>query len=193
MRIGQGLIEMMIALVVLTTGLAAALALATSNISAGRESELRLKASNLAREGVEIVRNIRDSNRLSNSTAPLDAFLEGGGAGGTIRRAVPVFNESTNTWSLDFNSTLSLNNVNTLVYRNGLLYVQPNGATPTPFHRLLTLNEICQDGSIKGNGSSCDSASPSGEKIGIQVISEVQWGVSGGERFTRLEDRIYKW
>src|SRR3989338_7544584 len=58
---GQGLLEAVIALGIIITGLVAALTLAIGSLSGAGASESRIIAVNLAREGMEITRNRRDS------------------------------------------------------------------------------------------------------------------------------------
>lgn len=59
---GFTLIETLVAVLVLVLGLLGPLALAAQSISAGRLSRNRLIAANLAQEGIELVRNLRDEN-----------------------------------------------------------------------------------------------------------------------------------
>lgn len=57
---GVTLLETIFALAVLVTGILAVLTLATSSISLSQSSEQSIVVTNLAREGLEIVREIRD-------------------------------------------------------------------------------------------------------------------------------------
>lgn len=59
---GQSLIETIVAIFVLTTGLAAGLALAVFAFGASSDIMERIVATGLAREGIEGVRRMRDSN-----------------------------------------------------------------------------------------------------------------------------------
>ena len=61
---GFTLIEVLIALGVFSVAVLAAFALAMSNLRIAQENYDRVLSSNLAREGIELVRNIRDSNWL---------------------------------------------------------------------------------------------------------------------------------
>ena len=60
----ETLAEVMIALVVLAVGATGATTLIHSSISANAENKQQIEAYNFAREGVEAVRNIRDTNWL---------------------------------------------------------------------------------------------------------------------------------
>lgn len=59
---GFTLLEGVIAVGIISVGLIVGLALAYSNLTAAQANSDRIIAANLAREGIEIVRNIRDSN-----------------------------------------------------------------------------------------------------------------------------------
>lgn len=85
---GQGLLEAVIALGIIITGVVAALTLAISNLSGAGTSEARITAANLAREGVEFVRNERDSNWVARRSwdaniiaAPLARLYYASGTG----------------------------------------------------------------------------------------------------------------
>lgn len=59
---GQSLIETLVALSVMVVGIAGAVSLGIISIRAGQTSELDVVAENLAREGIEGVRSVRDYN-----------------------------------------------------------------------------------------------------------------------------------
>ena len=61
---GQGLLETTIALGIIIIGLVAVLTLIIMGISSSGKTKERVIAVNLAREGIEIIRAIRDSNQL---------------------------------------------------------------------------------------------------------------------------------
>ncbi len=61
---GQTLIETLVAIFVLTTALVSGLALAIKSLSSSGLSQNQIIASNLAREGIEVVRMMRDTNWL---------------------------------------------------------------------------------------------------------------------------------
>jgi type II secretory pathway pseudopilin PulG len=63
-RPGQTLLELVIAMGVILTSVTAATTLIISTITAGRLGQSNVEAANFAREGIEIVRSIRDSNLL---------------------------------------------------------------------------------------------------------------------------------
>ncbi|MDP2641470.1 MAG: prepilin-type N-terminal cleavage/methylation domain-containing protein [Candidatus Yanofskybacteria bacterium] len=88
---GFSIIEVLVALFVLTMGAGAAFVLATGVSSSGSFVKSQLTASYLAQEGIEIVRNIRDSNflKMRAQGGSWDEGLEGceGGCGADYQDA----------------------------------------------------------------------------------------------------------
>ncbi|OGY91190.1 MAG: hypothetical protein A3H70_02490 [Candidatus Komeilibacteria bacterium RIFCSPLOWO2_02_FULL_48_11] len=186
---GQGLLETTIALGVIVTGIVGMLTLTISNQSSSLESAERLVAANLAREGIEIVRNIRDSNWLPRGA--WDQGLESG----TDYTAVPLFDKAANVWTLSFTAN-DLNHREARLWREGGVYFQstqetPPGAGLTTYRRLLQLDEICQDKSVVVSGSQCNPAL--NPKIGIKVQSRVQWEAKGNTHQLTAEERLFNW
>jgi len=64
---GQGLIEVLVSLALLIVGILGSLTLATITIRAGIESRERVQAALLAQEGIEIVKNNRDTNWIKKA------------------------------------------------------------------------------------------------------------------------------
>jgi hypothetical protein len=190
-EVGQGLIEMVIAMAVILTGIIGALALTISNLSGVGEGGTRTVASNLAREGVEVVRNIRDANWLKNQA--WDAGLKNG----NDHTAIAIFNPAANKWSLNF-SPENIDDAEARLYRDDGVYVQdvitPSG-TPTIYFRLLSLDEICEnDVSLAEVIKTSEDSCLVGEtKVGIRIKSEIKWTESGRTHTLTAEDRIYDW
>jgi hypothetical protein len=67
---GQTLIETIVGIGLLTTGIIGGMALSIFSLGASDYSLKQIVATNLAREGVELVRNMRDSNWLKDSLTP---------------------------------------------------------------------------------------------------------------------------
>lgn len=76
---GQGILEVVIAISVIVVGLVSIMSLVIFNVGVQSYNHDMLIASNLAREGIEIVRNTRDSNWLTPIDLEWDdsLFLEG--------------------------------------------------------------------------------------------------------------------
>ena len=75
---GQSLLELIVALGVILAGVLGGLTLVISSITAARRTQQQIIAQNLAREGLELVRSVRDSNWLDPNypTSP-DAWDRG--------------------------------------------------------------------------------------------------------------------
>lgn len=72
---GQGLLEVMAAIYIFAIGILSIVNLSVFNIQTSHYNNDMLVASNLAREAIDIVRNVRDSNWSSSSTIPWDDSL----------------------------------------------------------------------------------------------------------------------
>jgi type II secretory pathway pseudopilin PulG len=205
----QSLVETIVAVGIIMVGVVGTLTLAFSSVRAGTESEARVLAVNLAREGIEVVKNIRDSNWLKieegNFSATCadegpcwDQFTHGGPDNTNDYTCIAIFNGQT--WSLNCDPDNWGQNCNghdcTQVFQyvdgNSTYFTQTAGAIDekyqaTLYKRLIKTNEICSDDSIEEDGASCSV------KIGIQIISEVRWFEGDKEKSIILEDRIYNW
>ncbi len=136
-RSGQTLLEMVIAIAVITISTLASTTLIIRTISTGRTSQARIEGANLSREGVEVIRGVRDSNWLKadqnvidyhTPTQPTDTTVQWDDSGLLTDGYVPmsgnyitVFNPTTTTWKL-----VASNGNNTTIY-----CVTPTGTTCT--------------------------------------------------------------
>ena len=187
---GQGLMEMIVAIGVITTGLVTILALAASSLSGAKESEARTVALSLAREGIEVVRNIRDGNWLGGEEVSWDDGLHDG----TDYTAVAKFDKEANSWGLIFEPN-DIGNSKTQFYLSDGMYIQgedPPSGQLTFYRRLLTLNEICEDEGECEDGI-CESGESCTTKIGIRVTSRVEWTEHERKHSMVVEDRLYNW
>ncbi|MBI4053804.1 MAG: hypothetical protein HY397_00565 [Candidatus Doudnabacteria bacterium] len=115
---GLTLIETIIALGLLTTGILGGLSLAIASIGASEDTLLRIVATNLAREGIEVIRMTRDNNWHNGTLVNCDADFGTsnnqlcirtwdnnipGSATGVNYRA--DFNPVSNAWSVTNNPT----------------------------------------------------------------------------------------
>lgn len=110
-KAGQTLIETVVAIFLLTTGIIGGLGLAIFAIGASDVTLNQIIATNLAREGIEVVRNIRDTNWLTDALADCSAEIGTGqqcyknwdsgfpGVPGEVRFRAE-FNPAANTWTL---------------------------------------------------------------------------------------------
>ncbi|MFH1173090.1 MAG: hypothetical protein V1692_01005 [bacterium] len=206
---GQTLMEVVFVMALVIIGLLATLSLIMANILGVGVSENRVVASNLAREGIEIARHIRDSNWL-NCQGSCD-WAEGLYLSAEDHTAVPAFyydglyGGDDSIWSLDFEADNFSDpaariyiDKHYIDYWSTPLYYNDNGARSetsqlTLYRRLITLDDICSDGAIKEeNQGACDSV-PDVTKVGIRVISEIRWQERGREQSVVAEDWLYNW
>ena len=155
----------------------------TSNIGGSQSAEFQIIANNLAREGIEVVRSMRDENWLSG-----EQWNQGfSDPGGTSNRTLVEFNETQNTWSLNFN------------FADDSLYISPDGvysheetgSTKSSYARFVDLDNICADSS--GNERIAFPCLAGEQQVGIKVTSRVAWTERGRQHAVTLEELLYAW
>lgn len=188
---GQGLVEVIIALGVITTGIIGVLTLTYSSLSASETSIKQIVAVNLAREGVEVVRNIRDSNWLSNDTNWLDGLILGNDYDGIAK-----FDPVVASWIIDL-SVDDISEAGTKLYRDvDGVFTHNNSGNYSGYSRFLDMSLICGQQIdhttilLRPTGTTC----PGGyDIIGLKVISEVVWREKSGNKSFFIEENIYNW
>ncbi|OGY79665.1 MAG: hypothetical protein A3B74_02740 [Candidatus Kerfeldbacteria bacterium RIFCSPHIGHO2_02_FULL_42_14] len=217
---GQTLLEVIIAIGVITVGIIGTIALVITSTKAGNVSQNELIATNLAREGIEVARSIRDNNWLAiEANTPgvtwdqdlFDPAAPGGGLAGFT--AIPLFDADNNQWSLDFDAndfiTTCTDHTCTQVFRTQDQLHQyadalPPGTSEVPFARLVTLRPICRDENnaealLEDSSKVCaDLANQNGlgaqvKKVGVEIESQVRYRVEQEEATYTLVDRVYNW
>ena len=164
MKSGFTLMEAIVAIFVITTGIVGVLSLVTQTISSATFSKDKLIAAYLAQEGIEIVRNIRDTNWLEGGSNPWNEGLDTC-SGGCI---------ADYTYSQQVDPTL-------LAYTGQFLnidtsgYYGYSGVTPNKFQRKITIS----DGPI------------SGSSLNIKV--EVFWQEKGKPHSVSAQENLYNW
>lgn len=192
--------EVLVALAVVSIGLFAAAGLVFGNLNLVERDTDRVIAVNLAREGIELAKQIRDSNWLSGNA--FDLGLVNAGSPGDYTAspvwngiiAAPYFDFTTNTIT-DGNAAVVLTTASTTAdfYANQNT-APPIGGTATPFARLLTFAPICVDGAgVQTVIASGTCASLGQVKAGIRIESRIQWTRKGGAKSTVIYDDIYDW
>lgn len=206
---GQGLLELVVAIGVISVGLFSVWNLFISNFNGEQEAGARILAINLAREGVEIVKNIRDSNWLAidnndscsyNGTVydpcNWDSGLDGDGAG-------TVANIFTENVYLDYTADKE-SDLETKIYLDPVtgLYSHDPAGTPTTYRRLIKIKNICctdADNDLKCDNFAVDfivkdtSCLATELKAGIDVESLVAWSLNGQSRQLSVNERIFNW
>ena len=192
-QFGQGLLEVIIAIAVIATGLAGVMSLTGYSIKAADVSSQQVMATNLAREGLEVVRHIRDSNWLAGAV-----FYDGLVQFDNDLNGTTKYHRIHNRWEIDFevddimdeeaNLLISANTGIALygMYHHGTV---PGDKKDTTYQRLLTIYPICA-AAPDSFAISC----PAPENIiGLRVLAEVQWLERGQTKSLVLEDRLFNW
>ena len=161
---GFTLLEVLVAIFILTIGIVGVFGLINQAVSLTSATHNQLVASYLAQEGVEIVRNIRDSNFLKIRAGIVADWKDGidvpAGLCGLGCKA------DYNSASLDPGSPLAF------ILRNGVLHSYDSGVE-TPFTRKIL---ITPDGT---------------NKIFIEV--EVAWQERGQSHRVIASSELYNW
>ncbi len=183
---GQGLLETVVALGVVSVGLVAAITLATTSFVASGESAARLVATNLAREGIEVTRNIRDTEAM-NHRDPAGVFA----GAANDHTFVPVLTPGNGSWALNFSPELITDPGAAIRESADGLLLHGAGAA-TIFRRLLTVALICRSGGTERVVSSgpCDVLET---RIGFDVSSLVTWQKGETVRSITVEEKLYDW
>lgn len=165
---GQTLIETMVAALVLVMGISAAVGLAIYGLNATGGISKQLQATGLAREGIEAVKNMRDTNWLRTSLEPdcwdfytqeeqancYPGWLDGsggvgyglitGGGGGKVTRTFTLsFNADSGNehtyWSLNPGGGNYALDYSTTSLSSGLFKPGTSGSGTSGFSRKITL------------------------------------------------------
>ena len=199
---GQGLLEMIIAIGIILTGLFSTVTLVTASLNEAGESAARLGAVNLAREGVEVSRSIRDSNWLAGAV-----WNSGLAGAGSDRIGTLIFNYNAGSWSFNFSASAITEDEAKIYIGTGDLnparnvFAQFSGAPAPDFRdtgmrRIVYLYPICRDNA--GNESVVDSSEtadcPVGfTEIGVDIRSTASWRVRDATKSVTVEEKIYDW
>lgn len=163
---GFTILETMVAIAIFSIGLVGISSLFLQTMQAESLNAGYLKASMLAQEGVELVRNVRDENWLDQSATSWDRYIADGGADTT-------FVIDYNPASIDFTPD-SLNDAGATLFVDANDFYSHSGITPTSYRRLITATTTC--------GSDC-----------WDIKSEVQWSSSGKINNYVAETILYDW
>lgn len=191
---GQGLLEAVVAIGIIVAGLLSVLTLTTSNIMTAGEASSQLLANNLAREGIEAVRIIRDSSWLNNPNEPWYGYV----TTADDPTAIPVLDPVSFDWTLDF-QVEDLSDSKTAVWRDpNNIYRQsyqslPEGSIKSKFSRLVTIYPICQDSSTTNETVNQLTCQTGWTKVGVNVVVSVGYSERGKHHVVSLEDKLYNW
>lgn len=141
---GFALMEVIVALFMITTGIIGSYILISSSISSTTYASHRFTAAYLAQEGVELVRNIRDTNWLQGTPTTWDAGLTD--CVGSCTGAVSEGCIADYTVSGIADVDLHVDTFNTGIYTGQALTLDPSGTlysyislVPTKFQRQINI------------------------------------------------------
>lgn len=167
-RFGFSIIEVIAAFTIIAIGLVGVLALVNQNIQAQVVNRNMLIASQLAQEGLELVRNKRDTNWLISG----NDWKTGAGAG------TPSDIVQDLTYTIDYSGNIG-GGVNSIDGTGANLSINVNGFynhvvadAPSPFYRLITVQD-------------------SGDWV--EVNSQVRWKERGGTKDYTASTLLYNW
>lgn len=208
MRRGFSLVEAIMSITILLVGVLAVVSLGIAMVSQARFTNAQVVASQLAREGVEVVRALRDSNWLEAEDAGGVDWNDGLFLG-TDYSAVLEWDSSLNAWVVDFDAidfgSCATGFDCTRLYSNTATFesaqfsaVPPATWIETEYQRLVRLFPVCRsladetiETTLTADGTTCISGSE--EQVGIDVQVEVRWEEKGISRSTLVEEYIYDW
>lgn len=191
-RRGFTILEVVVAISVIITGVIAGLTLTTYNLNTAAASDMKLIAANLARESLEITRQVRDSNWLAGNAwfkgltdLDSDSFITD-------------FDSANNLWSLEKIDTEIADCDQCRLYLDEAsgIYSHAISNKPTVFKRLVSLRQICWqdavgDEIVLAAGLTCQAQSQ--ELAGVEIHSLVTWTEVGQVKELEAVDRLYNW
>jgi len=154
----------LVALTILSVAIVPAYALSTSSVDIAFSIRNNMTAANLAQEGVEVIRAMRDANWFNS--LPHDTGLTGCATGCRVQW------NSTAVIPIGSNPVLSIQN-DTGVY---FYPVIPRFSIPSIFRRVITITS--------------DTSLPSKK---IKIESEVTWTERGRDKSIKVESHLFDW
>lgn len=184
---GFTLLETIVALSIILAAVIGPVTLITRGILSFGFSKNKLIALNLAQEGLELVREVRENNIICdtlNGPASWDWFRDPSGGG-------PINNgdfemDVTQTITIDCAAS-SITTPRVPLFTNSKLYLDPvsgiysySGAPNTVFTRKITVGKPPAEGSIPANDQR-------------DIVSVVSWTERNIDRNVTLRERMYNW
>lgn len=192
---GQTLIELLIASAVIATGLFASATLVFSNLQLSDRDADEIVVVNLAREGIELAKQVRDSNWIKG--IPFDSGLVDATSDYT---AIPVWDGGPASPDVTFSFLPSaIGDTQTIVRRSTNaatpeFFTQSDpGAIATPWRRLLIFHPICDTGGSVFTYLDDGAVCALNQKVGIRVESRIQWTRKGQTLTRSFYEDLFDW
>lgn len=195
-RRGSTIIEVIVALGVISVGLFASANLVYSNLALVDRDTDEVVAVNLAREALEIGKQVRDSNWLAGR--PFDAGIVVGNDGtmvpewrGDALQAAPAFDPAPNAITDPEARVVRVMNG---MFANRTASV-PDAAvsSTTMFRRFVTVQYLCINPAGNLNVRPAAAGCGADDSAGLRFRSDVQWTRSGSVRRTSVYADLYDW
>lgn len=168
----QTLVEALVAIGLTVTALVSIISLATSYLRMGGQTIERVLANNLAREGLEIVRSIRDSQWLD----PTKTWPYGLSNGDWIADY-----DDTSLTAAESSNIMSCDNCRLWITSNNQYTHTEGSNTLTIFRRLINISNGDDLGTVCNND--CEK----------QIRVTVAWTDQSGTHTITLEERLTSW
>jgi len=185
---GQTIMEMLLVFLIISMGLYGAVTLILSNVTHKEFDADNIVAMNMAREQLELAQNRRDANWLGDKAFD-DGMLNIAGGCTAISNwngtAVPAFVYAASA------QPVRLSN---LAVSLGMFTNQ--AGTATDFSRWITFAPICAkpDHSATAVSATCTCSDPTyTDKVGMRVLSNVQWTRRGSGKSLSIYTDLYDW
>lgn len=218
---GFTLLETIIAIGIISIGVISVITLSMVVLNASRNSSVQFQAMNFSREGIEVVRMVRDSNWLAMDSGDTSVSWNTGLlSGGDYTAVATIVNQAASDAYLEFSvnaagdTCLDINGVSydcSAIWFDTALnnYFQTTQGTtlgdtfdsldPTveqsEFQRVITLNPICRSDADATDEVIITSGSCAigYTQVGVDVLSEVFFVENGSDDSVLLEEHIYDW
>ncbi len=213
---GETIIEVVVAIVISTMVLTATFLMLNRAISTNVNVKNRVIALNIAREGIEAVRNIRDTNWLKYSgdrrgkwlchdtSDSLNECSSTGGDDELITGEYTVeydtsyqryyLKNASNNDPLDLSTGTDFSEYR-LYYdslNNRYTHDDSGGNSATFFYRQIQLTvHDGSDNTLPDDGGGTCTTSPQCQEAKLEIVSLVQWKEDGAVRGSKLEHHLY--
>lgn len=176
MKKGFTLVEALVAISILIIGILSGFILVTRALYNVSVIQDRLTASFLAQEGIELIRNIRDTNFIKSITYENVSWLDGLGKekiknGQKVCFIIEPYDGKIHLQEI--NCEKDIQNIQHLQYDPDNNLYNYKGEKKTPFIRRIIIEPISPDE--------------------IRVISEIWWQTKNMKFSLNVEDHLYNW